>query len=130
MQSPETTPRPPYRNTIGSIVTWAIVRAAAVIFAAIVAYDYVKWLDYSLWFSITALSMYAFVLHPIQVQYRIFREETRRVRRDTLCSSCRHFVETSVLCQKLDEHVTEDYIPCDGELWEPRSTTIEDDDDD
>ena len=39
----------------------------------------------------------------------------------TLCSTCRHFEPGSVLCMKLDEHVTEDDIPCGGELWEPKS---------
>lgn len=113
--------KPVYRNTVGSIVTWALLRAALVIVAALLLYEYVRWIDYSLWWGVTAVSLYAFVVHPIQVQYRLYREETQKVISGTLCASCRHFEETGVLCAKLDEHVSEEYIPCEGELWEPRS---------
>ena len=123
-----TPPQPKsYRNTIGSIVAWALFRAVFVMVGALLLYEYVRWIDYSLWWGITAVSLYAFVVHPIQVQYRLYKEETRKVLTETLCASCRHFEETGVLCAKLDEHVTEEYIPCAGELWEPRSTFREDD---
>ncbi|MBI5645668.1 MAG: hypothetical protein HY962_01950 [Ignavibacteriae bacterium] len=120
-------PQKTYRNTIGSIVAWALLRAALVVLVALLAFEYLRWIDYSLWWGITAVSLYAFVVHPIQVQYRLYREETRKVLSGTLCASCRHFEETGVLCAKLDEHVTEEYIPCDGELWEPKPGYGDDD---
>ena len=123
-------PRAPYRNTVGSIVTWAIFRTALVLAGALLLYEYVRWIDYSMWWMITAISFYAFVVHPITIQYRLYKEETSRVLTGTLCSSCKYFEETGVLCSKLDEHVTEEYIPCNGELWEPRSSIRNDDDDD
>ncbi len=110
----------PYTNTIGSIVSWAIFRVAAVIIVAYIISEYVTWLDYSTWWIITLALFYGIVLWPMQVQYRIYREETARVMDGTLCSTCRHFESTGVLCAKLDEHVTEDSIPCEGELWEPK----------
>ncbi len=110
-----------YRNTIGSIVSWAILRTAILIVLSLLAYEYVGWVDYGLWWSVTAIAFYAVVLHPMQIQYRLFKEETRRVMDGTLCSTCKYFEETGVLCSRLDEHVTEDVIPCEGELWEPKS---------
>jgi membrane protein YdbS with pleckstrin-like domain len=109
-----------YTNTIGSIVSWAIFRAAGVIVAAYIVSEYVSWLDYSTWWLLTLVMFYAVVLHPMQIQYRIYREETAKVMDGTLCSTCRHFEPTGVLCAKLDEHVSEDNIPCEGELWEPK----------
>jgi len=114
-----------YRHTIGSIVAWAIFRLALVMIGALLLYEYVRWIDYSLWWAVTAISLYAFVGHPIQIQYRIYKEETRRVVTETLCASCRFFEVTGVLCSKLDEHVSEDSIPCEGELWEPKPTYTE-----
>ncbi|MDH7516442.1 MAG: hypothetical protein QHI48_11285 [Bacteroidota bacterium] len=119
MDRPFIPPDKRYRNTIGSIVAWALFRLALVLTAALLVYEYVRWIDYSLWWALTAVSLIVFVVYPIQVQYRIYREETRNVFTGTLCSTCRYFEKTGVLCLKLDEHVTEDYIPCEGELWEP-----------
>ncbi|PLX32633.1 MAG: hypothetical protein C0600_01905 [Ignavibacteria bacterium] len=109
-----------YRNTIGSIVSWGIFRAAIVMLLSWVVGDLVGWLDYGTWWMLTVLIFYAAVLHPMQVQYRLYKEETAQVMEGTLCSSCRYFEPTGVLCSKLDEHVSEDDIPCEGELWEPK----------
>jgi len=109
-----------YRYTIGSIVSWAIFRAAAVIGIMLLVSEYVRWLDYGTWWGATLLLIYAVVLHPMQIQYRIYKDETKNVMEGTLCSTCRYFEPTGVMCSKLDEHVSEDHIPCEGELWEPK----------
>lgn len=109
-----------YRYTVGSIVTWAIFRAAAVIGIMMLVSEYVRWLDYGTWWGATLLLLYAVVLHPMQIQYRIYKDETKNVMEGTLCSTCRYFEPTGVMCSKLDEHVSEDHIPCNGELWEPK----------
>lgn len=111
-----------YRNTIGSIVTWGIIRAAIVMLLSWFVGDMVGWLDYGTWWMLTVLIFYAAVLHPMQVQYRLYKEETAQVMDGTLCSTCRYFEPTGVLCSKLDEHVSEHDIPCEGELWEPTSS--------
>ncbi len=109
-----------YRYTVGSIVSWAIFRAAAVIGVMLLVSEYVRWLDYGTWWAATLLLFYAAVLHPMQIQYRIYKDETKNVMEGTLCSTCRYFEPTGVMCSKLDEHVSEDHIPCEGELWEPK----------
>ncbi|MFZ1728558.1 MAG: hypothetical protein WBQ23_09825 [Bacteroidota bacterium] len=109
-----------YRNTVGSIVSWALLRAAIVIAVSLFVIEYVHWLDYTTWVLMTLIMIYAAVIHPMQVQYRIYTDETRTVMEGSLCSSCKYFEPTGVLCSKLDEHVTEDVIPCEGELWEPK----------
>lgn len=114
-----------YRNTLGSIISWAIFRAAAVIFLAWLLSEYVPWLDYGVWWGITLISIYAVVIHPITVQYQMYKQDTADVVSGTLCSTCRHFDPQSILCQKLDEHVTEDDIPCEGELWEPKGYDVD-----
>ena len=114
-------PKREYTNTIGSIITWALIRAAGVIVVTMVLYEHMKWLNYSLWWMVTIASSYGFVIHPMTIQYRVYKEETRNVVTNTLCAKCKHFEPTGVLCSVLDEHVTEEYIPCEGELWEPIS---------
>ena len=104
----------PYRNTIGSIVSWALFRMALVIFVALVVYEYVYRIDYVVWWTLTLLSLYA-------IQYQLYKQETQNVINGTLCSSCRHFEPTGVLCSILDEHVTENDVPCEGLRWEPKS---------
>jgi hypothetical protein len=114
----------PYRNTVGSIVAWALLRAAIYVLLAVFTFDFFRWMNYSLWWTVCVGLFYAFVIYPIQVQYRLFHEETRSVMSGTLCSTCRHFEPTGVLCAKLDEHVTEEHIPCEGQLWEPASPAL------
>ncbi len=126
-----TPPRPSYRNTMGSIVLWTLLRLGAVIVGAWILYDVmaVNNTSYALWWAVTGLALYAVVFHPTQIQYLHYREETRTVVSGTLCSSCKYFESTGVLCSKLDEHVTEDYLPCEGQLWEPRGAWPGDDED-
>jgi hypothetical protein len=126
-QDPEVVQKREYRNTIGSIVTGGIFRAALILVAALFLYDYFKWVDYAFWWSATAISLYAFVFHPMQIQYRLYKEETETVVTNSLCAKCKHFEPTGVLCSILDEHVTEDYLPCEGQSWEPKSFEMDED---
>jgi len=124
---PPAAPKKEYRNTIGSIVAWAIFRTALVMVAAMALYEYARWIDYNLWWGLTIISLYAVVIHPLQIQYRLYKEETEKVMTGTLCASCKYFERTGVMCTKLDEHVTEEYIPCEGQMWEPQSPMDDDD---
>jgi hypothetical protein len=125
-----TPPSIPYRNTLGSIVLWTILRTAGVIAGAWILFDLmtINNAGYALWWAITGLSLYAVVFHPTQIQYLHYREETKNVMTGTLCASCKHFEPTGVLCSRLDEHVSEDYLPCEGQLWEPTGVFPGDDD--
>jgi hypothetical protein len=69
---------------------------------------------------IGALAIYFFTIHPAYLAYSKFREENKTILTSTLCSTCKHFDETAILCMKYDKHPTENYIPCEGSDWEPK----------
>lgn len=103
---------------MGEIVFWGIIRAAVVIPLVWVLQGY---MDYQLWWPVAFTCIYGIILHPAMVQYRHFLEKNKPVLEGTLCSSCRHFDKSAVLCLKHDEHPTRQYLPCDGIDWEPAS---------
>jgi glucan phosphoethanolaminetransferase (alkaline phosphatase superfamily) len=85
----------------------------------------------SLWFGknlfdgkffwiISVLAIYFFVFHPAYLSYKKFFEDNKNVITNSLCSSCKHFNESAVLCTKYDKHPTDNFIPCEGTAWEPR----------
>lgn len=102
---------------MGQIVFWGLVRLALTIIVLWILYFH---LPYGTWWVLGIVSIYAVVVHPAIIQYDMFREKNKTIIESTLCSSCRYFNETAVLCTKLDEHPTEKYLPCEGELWEPK----------
>lgn len=104
--------------TFGTIVYWGIVRLAITITILWVLFFYI---DYGTWWMIGIVSIYIIVIHPIIIQYNLYREQNKKIIESTLCSSCAYFDETAVLCTKLDEHPRENYLPCEGEYWEPKS---------
>lgn len=101
---------------MGAIIYWGLIRIAIIIPVIWILNSY---LDYSLWWSVSFLLIYGVVLHPAIIQYNLFREYNKDIIESTLCSSCKYFDETAVLCLKLDEHPTREYLPCDGLSWEP-----------
>lgn len=103
---------------MGHIVFWALIRLAFTIIGLWILFYYI---DYGTWWVLGIVSIYVIVIHPALIQYDIFREKTEPVVNSSLCSSCRYFEETAVLCTKLDEHPTENYLPCNGEYWEPKN---------
>jgi hypothetical protein len=77
--------------------------------------------DDKLWWMISIAAIYVLIIHPAIVAYRWFEERNKNVISSTLCSSCRHFDPSAVLCMKYDKHPTENYVPCEGVDWEPKS---------
>ena len=63
--------------------------------------------------------MYGVIIHPAMIQYRMFLHDNDAIINNTLCSSCKHFDKTAVLCQKYDQHPTLKNLPCEGLDWEP-----------
>lgn len=102
---------------MGGIIYWTIIRIAILIPLLWIATDYI---EYKYWWMVVTMSIYGIIIHPAFIQYKLFREENDEVITNTLCSSCKHFDETAVLCLKYDEHPTEDKIPCEGAAWEPK----------
>ena len=100
---------------MGKIIFWALIRTAILVPILWLA---VEWIDYKFWWIVTGLAVYGVILHPAIIQFRLFQEENKEVINDTLCSSCKHFEESAVICLKHDEHPTKEYIPCGGVDWE------------
>lgn len=106
---------------MGDIVFWAIIRCAIII---PVIYLVRPFMDYSTWWCFGILSLYAVIVHPVVIHYHLFLDRNKDIFDSTLCSSCRHFDKTAVLCCINDEHPTVEYLPCEGMSWEPRTVTL------
>lgn len=102
---------------MGSIIFWGIVRTAILIPLLWLAVIYI---EFQYWWLLITMTVYGVIIHPAILQYQRFLQLNREVISDTLCSSCKYFEETAVLCSKLDVHPTRDKIPCDGIEWEPK----------
>ena len=103
--------------TAGSIISGVIFRTAAIMLLALSLNDIFD-LRANWWF--VALFLWFLVAFPAYNKYKEFNKKSEDILENTLCGKCRYFDKTSQFCTILDEHVTEDYIPCGGEAWEPR----------
>jgi len=103
---------------MGDIVFWTLIRLAVSIPVVCILNDY---LDYSIWWITVVFVLYGIVIHPAILSYKRFEEKNKNLFEASLCSSCRHFDKSAVLCIKYDKHPTLDYIPCEGQDWEPKS---------
>lgn len=102
---------------MGNIIYWALIRFAVTIPIAWFLSGYIE----SRFYTVAAIGLiYLIALHPAIIQYKKFINRTKSIVEDTLCSKCKHFDETAVLCMKYDEHPTMNYIPCEGVHWEPK----------
>lgn len=102
---------------MGTIVYWTIIRIAILIPLLWISTNYI---EYKYWWIMVMMSIYGFIIHPAVIQYKLFIEQHKEVITNTLCSSCKHFDETAVLCLKYDKHPTQEDIPCEGADWEPK----------
>ncbi|GAB4289199.1 MAG: hypothetical protein Kow0098_07010 [Ignavibacteriaceae bacterium] len=102
---------------MGKIIYWTLIRLALTIPLVWIAEEYI---ETGFYWLISVFFIYLIVLHPAFVQYSRFREENKNILEDTICSKCKHFDETAVLCMLYDKHPTEKYIPCEGTRWEPK----------
>lgn len=113
----------PHRYTIGAIIWFGMLRLVLTIFAAWYLREFVvhDQLSYSEWWGFTIVAIYGVAIYPAQIQYRWFQRNSRRIVEGTLCSSCRYFNPDNLHCTQLDEHVSETYLPCEGEGWQPHA---------
>jgi len=102
---------------MGEVVFWTIIRAAVTIPGLWILKGQI---DFQLWVLISVAAIYVLIIHPAMVSYRWFEQHNKKVIESTLCSSCKNFDQSAVLCIKYDKHPTENYIPCDGVEWEPK----------
>ncbi len=102
---------------MGEVVFWTLIRAAVTIIGLWIIKSQV---DIELWLMISVAAVYVLIMHPAMVSYRWFEERNKKVIDSSLCSSCKNFDRSAVLCIKYDKHPTENYVPCDGVDWEPK----------
>jgi hypothetical protein len=102
---------------LGEIVFWTILRISILIPVLWVAQGYV---EFQFWWTIVLMSVYGVVIHPAVIHYRLFEEKNKEVISSTLCSSCKHFDRSAVLCMKYDKHPGKNFLPCDGIDWTPK----------
>ena len=102
---------------MGEVVFWTIIRAAVTIPGLWILKGQI---DFQLWILISVAAIYVLIIHPAMVSYRWFEQHNKKVIESTLCSSCKNFNRSAVLCIKYDKHPTENYVPCDGVEWEPK----------
>ncbi|WP_337864645.1 hypothetical protein [Ignavibacterium sp.] len=102
---------------MGEIVFWTIIRTALLL--VILWFSKDVWGEKYFWL-IVSLSFYLFVISPAITFYRKFIESNKEVLESSLCSSCKHFDESAVLCMKYDKHPSKNFIPCEGSAWEPK----------
>ena len=102
---------------MGHIVYWTLIRIVFLIPALWLILDL---LNYKYWLIWSFLAIYLVVIHPAYIQYKKFFSSNKEIIEETLCSSCKHFDESAVLCMKYDKHPTKEEIPCGGIHWEVR----------
>ena len=102
--------------TSGSVAWGIILRSFIIImltFLLLMDRDYQQY-----WFA-ALFFLWFLAIYPGYRQYQKFNTRIEIIKEETLCGSCRHFEPTSQLCKIYDEHISKDYIPCEGESWEP-----------
>ena len=102
---------------MGDIIFWAILRTAIVIPAVWILKSHI---DEQLWWIVIIAAIYGIIIHPIVLGVKKFEAKSKDILESTICSNCKHFDPSAVLCMKYDKHPTKDYIPCDGIHWEPK----------
>lgn len=103
--------------TTGSIVWGILVRTAIIMILSLTLIDYLD-LRYNWWIVLVVL--WFLVAFPAYQKLKEFNNKANELEESTLCGTCKYFVKSSQLCSIYDEHISEDYIPCEGNDWEPR----------
>lgn len=85
------------------------------------------YIDFQYWWIIGLTAIYGLIIHPAIIHYKLFEKKNKDIIESTLCSTCRHFDGSAVLCMKYDKHPTKEFLPCGGVDWEPKSINIDND---
>lgn len=102
---------------MGEIINKTIVRLFLTILILWFGRDY---FEIHFFWIISVLSIIFFVIYPAYSAYEDFTSNNNSVINNSLCTSCKHFDKSAVLCIKYDKHPTNDFIPCEGTSWEPK----------
>jgi len=100
---------------LGEIVYKTLIRFVLIL---LTLWFFKNLFDEKFFWIVSILAIYLFVFHPAFLSYKIFVDENKNVITNSLCSTCKHFNESAVLCTKYDKHPTDNFIPCEGTDWE------------
>lgn len=107
--------------TTGSIVMGVIMRSALVMLVFLFIREYFPTgLDY----GVTIFLIWIFAAFPAYKQWEKYHKRIEDFHESTLCGKCKHFDDGGQLCRIYDEHVSTNYIPCEGASFEPDMTRI------
>lgn len=107
--------------TTGSIIAGAIFRTAIIMILAL-ALNAV--FDFRSNWVIILLALWFLVAYPAYKKYQKFNDQEDQLSDSIICGSCIHYDKSAQLCTLYDQHIKEDFIPCDGLEWEPRTKNI------
>lgn len=110
---------------MGEIIFWVIIRTAIIIPLLWVSQPY---MEYGTWWVASIALLYAVIIHPATIHYRLYLQKNKPVLESSLCTSCNYFDQSAVLCLKHDAHPTATWLPCEGLDWEPSSSRNSSDD--
>lgn len=103
------------KYTSGSIAWGIMLRTVLVVLIAVVSIEVFDWGRGS---SVFAILIWIIAVYPGFQQYQQYFKKIDDLSESTMCGTCKHFDAGSQLCKIYDEHVREDYMPCDGDSWE------------
>jgi len=107
--------------TSGSIIWGILLRSFIIMLIIMLLLESLSMREYW-WMMLFAIWFIA--VYPGWLQWSKFHERMEKFTEETLCGSCINFDSSSQLCKVLDEHVSVDYIPCEGLRWEPMSYEV------
>lgn len=103
--------------TTGSVVWGLLLRSAIIIILSSLLINALELRTYWWW---VLIALWFFAAWPAYRQWQQFSTRMEKFEESTLCGSCRHFDPSSQLCKIYDQHVSTNYIPCEGLAWEPK----------
>lgn len=104
--------------TMGSIVWGVILRTTMIVFGSFI---FMYLFDSRQYWWISLVVLWFGAAYPAWRQLQKFNQRIDKVSDEILCGTCRNFDKNSQLCRIYDEHVSKEYLPCDGLDWEPTS---------
>ncbi len=108
--------------TTGSIIWGVLLRSLIII--AITSFVVMILEKRDLWWASVFIFWFV-VAYPAYRQYSQYHQRIENFLDETLCGKCKHFLSQSQLCEVLDEHISIDSVPCEGESWEPKADIAE-----
>lgn len=102
---------------MGEIVYKTLVRLGL---ALVILWFFKDQFNDKFFWIISFLAIFFIVINPAYISYKSFIENNKKIFSETLCSSCKQFDQSAVLCIKYDKHPTENFIPCEGKDWVPK----------